>query len=131
MSEAHTHKSRLGVIVVDCKGNDLTDAAAFWSSALGYEFRIDDDGKYAVGAAPSGEPRMLLQHVDHDSRLHLDIETDDKQAEQARLEGLGARVVNHCDKGWTVMEAPTGHRFCIVGPQRPDFAENANVWSNG
>ncbi|MEM8878594.1 MAG: VOC family protein [Pseudomonadota bacterium] len=131
MADINSHMSRLGVIVIDCKGDDLTDASAFWSGALGYEFKIDDDGKYAVGSSPAGEPRVLLQHVGHDSRVHLDIETDHPDSEQARLEALGAHVVEHCSKGWTVMEPPTGHRFCIVNPQRDDFAANANVWSNG
>jgi hypothetical protein len=27
-----------------------------------------------------------------------------------------------------VMEAPSGHRFCVVNPQRGDFAENAKTW---
>lgn len=124
------HASRLGVIVIDCKGDDLDDAAAFWSAAMGYDFRIDPDGKYAVGASPDGEPRVLLQHVDHDSRVHLDIETDDQAAEIARLERLGAHVVENCAKGWTVMEAPTGHRFCIVNPQRGDFAAAATRWED-
>ncbi len=57
-----------------------------------------------------------MQRVDHPSRVHLDIETDDIAAEVARLER------------WTVMEAPSGQRFCVVNPQRPDFAEGANSW---
>jgi hypothetical protein len=31
-------------------------------------------------------------------------------------------------KRWWVLEAPTGQRFCVVRPQRPDFAERANAW---
>jgi hypothetical protein len=29
-----------------------------------------------------------------------------------------------------VLEAPTGHRFCVVNPQRPDFhtAKDVNIW---
>jgi len=26
------------------------------------------------------------------------------------------------------MQAPTGQRFCVVRPQRPDFAQRANIW---
>ena len=29
------HKSRLGVVVIDCRTDDLADAARFWSRALG------------------------------------------------------------------------------------------------
>lgn len=77
-------------------------------------------------ARPRKAPR-LVQAVQHPSRVHLDIETDDIEAEVARLEQLGARRVKFV-KRWWVMEAPTGQRFCVVNPQRPDFAEKANVW---
>ena len=121
------HKSRIGCIVVDCETDDLTGAFAFWSNALGCDGAIDDDGKYAVLKAPDGQPKLLLQRVTHTSRVHLDIETDDKEAEAARLVALGAR--RHEDyPRWIIMEAPTGHRFCLVDPHRADFATHANPW---
>jgi hypothetical protein len=120
------HKTRLAAFVIDCKGDDLAGAVAFWSAALGYAATPDEDGRYADLAGPDDEPRLLLQAVDHESRIHLDIETDDKEAEAARLEALGARRIATV-KRWIVMEAPTGHRFCIVNPQRPDFARNART----
>ena len=119
------HKSRLAGYVIDCQGDDLAAAAAFWSAALGYEAKIDARyPSYARLSSPEGEPQMLLQIVDHQSRIHLDIETDDKEAEVARLEKLGAKRVADI-KRWIVMEAPTGHRFCVVNPQRKDFETNA------
>lgn len=120
------HKTRLAAFVIDCEGDDLATATRFWSAALGYAATADDDGRYADLAGPEGEPRLLLQSVSHPSRIHLDIETDDKEAEVARLEALGARRVADV-KRWVVMEAPTGHRFCVVNPQRPDFAANART----
>lgn len=71
---------------------------------------------------------MQLQRVDHDSRVHLDIETDDIQAKVARLEKLGATVFRKLGR-WTVMQAPSGQRFCVVRVQRSGFAENANRWA--
>ena len=120
------HKSRLGVFVIDCAGDDLDDANRFWSAALGYAVGKSDE-RYSRLETPDGEPHVLLQAVDHPSRIHLDIETDDKEAEVARLEKLGARRIAAV-KRWVVMEAPTGHRFCVVDPQRPDFAESATQW---
>ena len=73
--------------------------------------------------------RRRIQRVDHESRAHLDIETDDVEAETSRLEGLGARRIAKV-KTWWVMEAPTGQRFCVVRPQRADFEKNANVWQS-
>ena len=68
-----------------------------------------------------------MQAVDHDSRVHLDIESDDIEAEVMRLEKLGARRLKKVHT-WVVMEAPTGQRFCVVRPQNKDFQREANVW---
>jgi predicted enzyme related to lactoylglutathione lyase len=70
---------------------------------------------------------VQVQRVDHESRVHLDIETDDIPAEVARLEALGATVVRRLER-WAVMQAPTGQRFCVVRVQRPGFPKNATVW---
>ncbi|MEO1467794.1 MAG: VOC family protein [Pseudomonadota bacterium] len=122
------HRSRIGVIVIDCETADLGPATAFWAAALGVPGRVDDDGKYAVLADRKGYPKVLLQAVDHAPRVHLDLETDDRPAEAARLVALGAQVVEESPKGWIVMEAPTGHRFCLVKPQGDDFPGDAAVW---
>ncbi|MEM7497812.1 MAG: VOC family protein [Pseudomonadota bacterium] len=122
-----THRSRLGVVVIDCRTEDLSSATVFWAGALGVSGKVDDDGKYAVLADREGYPKILLQAVDHESRVHLDIETDDQEAECARLLALGAEEVART-KGWIVMEAPTGHRFCLVKPQGNDFPGEAAVW---
>jgi hypothetical protein len=76
---------------------------------------------------PPDEPIVQIQRVDHESRVHLDIETDDIPTEVSRLEGLGARVVERLER-WVVMQAPTGQNFCVVRAQRPGFPKNANRW---
>jgi len=121
------HKSRLGVIVIDCRTDDLSAAATFWAEALGGKATIDPDGTYAEIADQGDRLRVLLQAVDHDSRVHLDIETDDIEAEVARLGRAGAKIVARI-KGWVVMEAPTGHRFCVVAPQTEAFPAAARSW---
>ena len=120
------NRSRIGVVVVDCRTDDLTEALAFWSGALGVAGEIDADGKYAVFDGLTG-PRVLLQAVDHAPRVHLDIETDDREAECRRLAALGAREVARV-KEWIVMETPTGHRVCLVPPQGADFPGDAARW---
>jgi len=65
--------------------------------------------------------------VRHESRVHIDIEADDIDAEVARLTGLGATVVERLER-WVVMQAPTGQRFCIVRVQRPGVPKNAKQW---
>lgn len=124
------HKSRLGAIVIDCQNANDDTGAVFWSGVFGYEaqhFPDPADAHYVRLASPDDEVNMLLQRVEHPSRVHLDIETDDIEAEAQRLEALGARRVAAV-REWLVMEAPTGHRFCLVAPERSDFDEAATRW---
>jgi predicted enzyme related to lactoylglutathione lyase len=125
------HHSRLCTIVIDCHVDDLAPVAAFWSQALGKPIASvdqDGDGKYAELQTAADEPIILLQKVDHASRVHLDIETDDLDAEVARLERLGARRIAFMHERWWVLEAPSGHRFCVVRPQRKAFGPHLNTW---
>jgi len=122
------HKSRLGALIIDCRTDDLEREAEFWSAALGATKVGSDVGdRYIELEGDPAEPHVLLQKVDHPSRVHIDIETDDIEAEVRRLEALGASVVEKLER-WTVMEAPTGHRFCIIGPRRDGFESAANTW---
>ncbi len=122
------HKSRLGVLVIDCKTDDLSEAAHFWSAALGYGLgALDSDGKYWVLEGPPDQVKILIQKVDHEPRVHLDIESTDRAAEVTRLKALGATPVGEV-KSWTVLEAPSGHRFCVVTPQRPGLEEDGTAW---
>ena len=124
------HHSRLSTLVLDCCTDDLQAATEFWSRALGKpvaNLDQDGDGKYAELETADDEPMILLQKVEHESRVHLDIETDDIDAEAARLEALGARKVAFVHRWW-VMEAPTGHRFCVVRQQRKPFGPHLHRW---
>lgn len=125
------HHSRLCTVVIDCQTDDLKDAATFWSRALNKPIATvdqDGNGRYAELVTEQDEPIILLQRVDHESRVHLDIETDDLDAEVARLEGLGAMRVAFVRGRWWVMQAPSGHRFCVVRPQRQSFGPHLNRW---
>lgn len=123
------HKSRFCALVIDCKVDDLDASTRFWSAALGREAEPEspDAPTYRGLVTRDGEPHMMLQKVDHDSRVHLDIETDDVEAEVARLEALGARRLRK-ERSWWVMEAPSGHRFCVVRPQSGPLGADANQW---
>jgi len=126
------HKSRLATIVIDCNAPDVDTAAEFWSRALGLKAKRSPnpaDANYCKLETLPSEPTMFVQAVSHPSRVHIDIETNDIEAEVARLEKLGARRVQQV-KRWWVMEAPTGQRFCVVNPQRADFEAAANVWND-
>jgi predicted enzyme related to lactoylglutathione lyase len=124
------HRSRLAGFIIDCQTDDLKGVAEFWSSALGMPTQAipGPEGELYVGLVdPTGRLDVEVQRVDHPSRVHLDIEADDLEAEVRRLEALGARRLNKV-KTWWVMEAPTGQRFCVVRPQSTHFATQANRW---
>jgi hypothetical protein len=125
------HRSRLCGVVIDCEVEELDSAAEFWSRALGrpVEPPTPDLGDYRELRTRPDDPVVLVQKVRHPSRAHLDIESDDVDAEVARLEALGAKRVEKV-KTWWVMEAPTGQRFCVIRVQTKDFAERANRWGD-
>jgi predicted enzyme related to lactoylglutathione lyase len=124
------HRSRLGGFIIDCKTEDLQAAGRFWGAALGLSVRSSgkpEDANYVKFVTASNDLDIEVQKVDHPSRVHLDIETDDIEAEVERLEKLGAKRVARI-RSWWVLEAPTGHRFCVVAAKRSEFATEANRW---
>jgi len=123
------HRSRLAGFIIDCNTDSIEQAAQFWSAALGYPLKDPaQETSPSYRHLLSKDLHIEVQQVQHDSRVHLDIETDDIEAEVKRLEALGARRIRQVHTWW-VMEAPTGQRFCVVRPQRADFAHNANNWT--
>jgi predicted enzyme related to lactoylglutathione lyase len=121
------HHSRFATVILDSQTNDLNAAATFWSKALGLPTG-KNDGKYVHLGTPPELPTIEVQQVDHPSRAHIDIESDDIEAEVKRLEALGAKRVAQI-RTWWVMEAPTGARFCVVRPQRVELTDaNSNAW---
>src|SRR6186713_1096561 len=124
------HRSRLAGFIMDCRTDDLEQAAQFWSAALGVPLKPaaeEPSPLYRQLLTNPSDLHIEVQKVEHDSRVHIDIETDDIEAEASRLEALGAKRVQSVHT-WCVMEAPTGQRFCLVRPQRASFKEHANVW---
>ncbi|MBS0416097.1 MAG: VOC family protein [Proteobacteria bacterium] len=124
------HHSRLCALLIDCNASNVEEAARFWADALGRPIDRSHPGtrgNYVMLETPPDEPIVQIQRVDHESRVHVDIETDDIAAEVARLEKLGATVSKRLER-WVVMQAPTGQRFCVVKIQRPGFPKNANRW---
>jgi len=124
------HWSRINGILIDCRTDDVDGAARFWAEALGRAVDLKHTGSrgnYRMLETPPDELSVQIQRVDHESRVHLDIETDDIPGEVARLEKLGATVDERKER-WVIMRAPTGQRFCIVRVQRPGWPKGANQW---
>jgi hypothetical protein len=57
--------------------------------------------------------------------VHFDIHTDDPAAEIARLEKLGAELVEQVHSWW-VMRDPAGLLFCIL-PEEPGTLHDGNA----
>ncbi len=124
------HRSRLAGFIIDCQTGDIDAAATFWSATLGLDIgdrQVEGDAEYVEFQAGVSGLHIEVQKVQHPSRVHLDIETDDLDAEAARLEALGAKKIGFV-KRWWVMEAPTGQRFCIVRMQHPEQGAEPNAW---
>lgn len=122
------HRSRLAGFIIDCHTDDLDAAARFWSDALGMRSLGRDGTSYEKLDAAARDLAIEVQRVDHPSRVHLDLESDDVEAEATRLEALGAKKVAFVHTWW-VMEAPTGQRFCVIRAKRDlDGAPGVTVW---
>jgi Glyoxalase-like domain len=75
---------------------------------------------------------LLMQRLESGApRVHLDIHTDDLDAEVARLQRLGAKRVQKVQTWW-VMRDPAGLLFCVL-PMSPGSLndENAQRWEFG
>jgi hypothetical protein len=127
------HRSRIGVFLIDHPTESYDAAAAFWAAARGSERRGDatDPGDPYESLDPlGGGVKLELQRTGSGTppRVHLDIETDDVRAEIARVEALGARVVDGYED-WAVLVDPGDMLFCVVPVQTGDeFDAHATTW---
>ena len=126
-----THRSRLSGFIIDCQVDDLGAAADFWVQALGCSVADRDAGdgtsEYQMLGDTPGDLHIEVQKVVHASRVHLDIESDDVDAEASRLVALGAKKIAFV-KRWWLMEAPSGQRFCVVKMKYPERGTPAKAW---
>lgn len=125
------HKSRIGGIFIDHPAKSFEASRTFWAAAMGREVKQDGDGTYASLGTFDGEVVVELQRLNDDTapRVHLDVDTDDVEAEVARLEALGAKRLRSYDDGnyWQMVD-PGGLVFCVIPPHTPDFDQKARQW---
>jgi hypothetical protein len=121
------HFSRLFKIVIDVPASDHDREVSFWQAALAQPLPPLHDHPEYRGAALHGQDFWLLtQRLDQGTaRVHLDIHTDDLDAETARLEHLGARRVQRVHS-WQVMRDPAGLLFCVL-PDPPGTLHEGNA----
>ena len=122
------HRSRVAVVLIDHPEESYDAAAGFWAAVRG----TDRGPEGPPADEPYGGVLLELQRTGAGTppRVHLDIETDDVEAEVARLTGIGATVAEQ-HEGYTVLHDPGGLVFCVVPVQttRADFDAHATTWS--
>jgi hypothetical protein len=127
------HRSRLTAALLDVPPEFYRTEVAFWSGALGTTSRIEEaDPHYAEFDGLFSGLQIMVQETGHGTpaRVHLDIESDDVEAEVRRLEALGATRVRDV-KTWWIMKDPAGLLFCVVRIQSPaEFEVHATTWSD-
>ena len=129
-----THRSRLCHFVIDV--DDLDHGVAFWSAALdAKEEQLGESSRhiYRRLRLPDSSIRILLQRTadpkNGKERMHLDIETDDVEAEARRLVNLGATRFDHQqERGYDfwVLRDPWDNEFCVLQVNFPDLLVSCN-----
>ena len=98
-----SHYSRLLKVVIDAPPSLHDQELAFWQGALGQELPEIYSAEYHGAFLRGHDLMLLMQRLESGApRVHLDIHTDDLDAEVARLERLGAERVQKV-QGWWVM----------------------------
>ena len=111
---------RLTHITFDCEAPRTV--AEFWSAAL--DRPIDDSPSEffaSIGMSSEDRPRWLFIKVPETktakNRMHIDMTTDDRESEIARLVELGATRMEDCEEwgiSWSVMADVEGNEFCVA-----------------
>ena len=120
-----SHRSRVCAVFFDVVSSSYEASARFWSGALGRSLEFNPDEKYTT---LEGELEFIIQNANPEHEgMHIDIETDDVEAEVARLEKLDAHK-KYKIKDWWVMEAPGGNAFCVVPVYSKTWPEGVTEW---
>ena len=111
---------RLETITIDA--HDPSTLARWWADALDYAVGGEEDDEVWIQPKDSSSGATLLFGKVPDektvkNRIHLDLRPDDRDAEVARLESMGAKRVEIGQTGeetWVVLADPEGNEFCIL-----------------
>jgi predicted enzyme related to lactoylglutathione lyase len=136
MTIVASHRSRVCHFVIDV--DDLDQGVAFWSAALdALEEPVSEASRHVYRRLrlPDSDIRVLLQCTDDSKdakeRMHLDLESDDVDAEVQRLEALGATRWDHQQErghDFWVLRDPWGNEFCVLQPEFPDLLARRRPW---
>jgi hypothetical protein len=135
MADVRTGRHRIRVATVVIDAADLEEAVAFWSAALDAPTVTGDptQDRYVSLGHSAGGLRLLLQRVPErggdKNAVHLDLETDDPEAEVGRLTAIGASRERPLGHGAWVLRDPAGNRFCVIYPETPGWPRGTKLVS--
>ncbi|HEX4976541.1 MAG TPA: VOC family protein [Nocardioides sp.] len=109
-------RSLVDQVCLDIPPSRWDSEVAFWAALTGWE-RGRQSGEFGRLVRPEGQPLMfLLQRLDDEQpgvTAHLDLGSDDADAEAARHVALGATEVRRAD-GWITLLDPAGRPYCVT-----------------
>jgi len=128
-----TVTARLDLAIFDAA--DIDQVGSFYAALTGWKVVRQDDDRFGI-QTPDGQEiefQRAPDHVapqwpgqEHPQQFHLDLQTDDPNAEAERAIGLGATRLAD-GSNWITMADPAGHPFDLcrsegVGPVMKLFA---------
>jgi hypothetical protein len=111
------HHSRVSQVCLDIPAPRYDLEIQFWADTL--ECRAEPSSSHSEFTrilVPETFPFEILTQrlqLSREMGAHVDIGTDNRRAEVARLQREGA-VVRAVREDWTVLEAPGGMSFCVL-----------------
>jgi predicted enzyme related to lactoylglutathione lyase len=114
------HRSRLAQVCIDVPADRYDRELMFWESLTGWHTSHGGRSEFTdLVGPPEASLRILMQRLGGEdegtaTRAHIDLGSDDIDAEVQRLTELGATFVERFE-GWAVMVDPAGMTFCVTG----------------
>ena len=113
----------LSLAMITFDSADPVPLATWWAGLIGAEVGDTNGGWFVMVSGGSIPVRLGFQKVADPTpgknKLHLDLHTEDLEAEVARCLAAGATEVDRQAMGamsWAILADPDGNRFCVAAP---------------
>lgn len=110
-------RSQVDQVCLDIPPRLHDSETEFWVQTTGWDLRPEDSPEFSRIQPPESFPlQLLVQRLDDDAEAvtaHLDLASDDRDAEVARHVALGATEIRR-HHWWTVLTDPAGTTYCIT-----------------
>ncbi len=117
---------------IDVPADSFDVGSAFWSAATGWPAGApwDDHPEFRSLRPPDGDAYVHLQRISGPSRVHLDLMSQDVDADRAAHVSFGAAAVER-HRWWQVMASPGGLPYCLVTEDHQRRRPAASRWPDG